>query len=191
MDNYEELAKYEMIKSKDALKEAEILYNAESYSGAANRSYYAAFHAMSALLASDEHKYSNHGGVIARFREFYIKTGIIDKSISNKIGDLFMMRTLSDYDVFYVVAKADVKEQIDNAKDLISAIESVLKRKLTRESNYQQEQPLRKDLIEQQKQCGGYTPPATPVKQEQPAPELTQKLTPPKKSGQGFGGLKR
>lgn len=53
------------------------------------------------------------------------------------------------------------------------------------------EQPLRNDLIEQQKQCGGYTPPATTVKQEQSAPEQTQKLTPPKKSGQGFGGLKR
>ena len=46
----------------------------------------------------------------------------------------------------------------------------------------EQSQILRKDLIEQQKQCGGYTPPVTPVNQEQPAPEQTQKLTPPRAS---------
>lgn len=81
----------------------------------------------------------------------------------------------------------------ERPSQLAAAVEDRIEHieRLAHNRTRQQEQPLRNDLIEQQKQCGGYTPPATPVKQEQPAPEQTQKLIPPKKSGQGFGGLKR
>ena len=55
-------------------------------------------------------------------------------------------------------------------------------------SSHTQEQPLRNDLIEQQKQCGGYTPPVTPVKQEQSAPEQTQTAVSLPKKSQEKGG---
>lgn len=150
MENYKELAKYEIEKANCALREAQILYDAEGYSGAANRSYYAVFHAMSALLATDERKYSTHGGVISRFREYYVKTGLFDKSLSDKIGDLFMIRTLSDYDAFYVVAKSDVSEQIDNAKSVLSAIENIVNDRIgiTQEADKTEEYVRDDDLLD-------------------------------------------
>ena len=75
-ENNEIIPKLEIEKAGNALDEAKILFGSGKYYGAANRSYYAAFHAMSALLIHDGYAMKKHGGVIAKFRELYIKTGI-------------------------------------------------------------------------------------------------------------------
>ena len=120
------IPKLEMDKAKSALDEAKILFDSQKYYGAANRSYYAAFHAMTALLIHDGHSLKKHSGVISKFRELYIKTGIFDTGMSEQIAALFKLRTNCDYDTFYVVAKADVEEQIRNAEIIISAIDKRL-----------------------------------------------------------------
>lgn len=120
------IPKLEIEKAKNALDEAKILFDAEKYYGAANRSYYAAFHAMSAILIYDGYQLKKHSGVIAKFRELYIKTGIFDKAMSEQITSLFQIRTDCDYDSFYVVAKSDVAEQIVNAGAIIAAVEKRL-----------------------------------------------------------------
>jgi uncharacterized protein (UPF0332 family) len=193
MENNKVTAQYELEKACDALKEAHILYEAEGYSGSANRSYYAAFHAMSAILAYDGYRFKSHAGVLARFREYYIKTGEIDKSISPKVDKLFRIRTSCDYDVFYVVSKTDVAEQLESAKDIITAVEGVLERKLTQKQNLQQEQPLRNDLVEQQQQDGyAASAPHTPqtisyAAEEQKVDNPKQTASLPKKSQEKGG----
>ena len=121
-ENNEIIPKLEMEKAGNALDEAKILLGFGKYYGAANRSYYAAFHAMSALLIHDGYAMKKHGGVIAKFRELYIKTGIFDHDMSEQISALFKLRTDCDYDSFYIVAKADVEEQINNAEIIIKTI---------------------------------------------------------------------
>ena len=116
----------EIEKAKNALDEAKILFDSEKYYGAANRSYYAAFHAMSALLIYDGYSMKKHSGVISKFRELYIKTGIFETEVSEMIAALFNIRTECDYDTFYVVAKADVEEQIKNAELILELIEKRL-----------------------------------------------------------------
>ncbi len=120
------IPKLEMDKAKSALDEAIILFDSQKYYGAANRSYYAAFHAMTALLIHDGYSLKKHSGVISKFRELYIKTSIFDSGMSEQIAALFKLRTNCDYDTFYVVAKADVEEQIRNAEIIISAIDKRL-----------------------------------------------------------------
>lgn len=122
----EMIPEFEIKKAKSALNEARILFEAEQYDGAANRSYYAAFHAMSALLSYDGYRMKKHSGVISKFRELYIKTGIFDKSMSEKIFKLFKLRTDCDYDCVYTAEKADVEEQVDNAETIIAAVEKRL-----------------------------------------------------------------
>ncbi len=120
------IPKLEMEKAKNALDEAKILFDSEKYYGAANRSYYAAFHAMSALLIYDGYSMKKHSEVISKFRELYIKTGIFETEVSEMIAALFKIRTECDYDTFYVVAKADVEEQIKNAELILELIEKRL-----------------------------------------------------------------
>ena len=63
-----------------------------------------------------------HSGVIAEFNRNYIKTDVFDKRFSKIISKAFQIRNRSDYEDFYVVAKEDVAQQIDNAKEFLDVV---------------------------------------------------------------------
>lgn len=121
------LSKARLAHSKECLFEAESLLNNEMYKGAANRAYYAAFHALRSVLILDDFDSKKHSGIIAKFRELYLKTDIFSKTISELISSLFRIRTASDYDDFYLVSKEEAAEQVQNATVIINAVEAYLK----------------------------------------------------------------
>ncbi len=112
--------------AKDCLKESEILLSADEYKGTANRAYYAAFHAIRAVLILDGFDSKKHSGIIAKFRELYLKTELFDKEISDSISSLFRVRSASDYDDFYVVSKTEASEQLEKARKIVSLISEYL-----------------------------------------------------------------
>ena len=128
MDNTDQLglAKYRLQKAYDDLVAARLNYGHGLMDAAANRSYYAIFHAARAVLALTGTDYKKHSGVIAFFRKEYVKTGVFEKKLSDIIQDAFEICTDCDYEDFYVVAKEDVKQQIKNAEYFIAKIEEYL-----------------------------------------------------------------
>lgn len=120
------LSKTRLAHAFDCLNEAEILLSADEYRGTANRAYYAAFHAMRAVLILDNFDSKKHSGIIAKFRELYLKTELFDKEVSDKISSLFRVRSASDYDDFYIVAKQDAIQQLDNARYIVALVEKYL-----------------------------------------------------------------
>lgn len=123
------LSSARLLHAQDCLKEAEILLAANEYKGTANRAYYAAFHALRAVLILDEFDSKKHSGIIAKFRELYLKTELFDKSISDAISSLFRVRSASDYDDFYVVSKQDAMQQLEYAKNIVKLISDYLQTK--------------------------------------------------------------
>ncbi len=115
--------------AEECLQAAESLIASHNYKSAANRSYYAVFHAMRAVLAFDGIDMRHHSGVISEFRRLYIKTGVFDTELSQIISLLFDVRTDSDYDDFYVVSKEETVEQYENAKYFLNVIKNYLKTK--------------------------------------------------------------
>ena len=115
-------AKYRMVRAREDLDAAHLLFNAGNYRIANNRAYYAIFHAMRAVLVFDNFDSSKHSGVIAEFRRRYIKEGIFPTEISKMIGSAFTIRNASDYDDMFITSKNDTKEQIDNAEYVYKAI---------------------------------------------------------------------
>ena len=113
----------------ECLSAARNLLETENYKSAANRSYYAVFHAMRAVLAFDEIDMKHHSGIISEFRRRYIKTGIFETRMSEIISVLFDVRTDSDYDDFFVISKADTAAQIENAAYFVDRIAVYLKSK--------------------------------------------------------------
>lgn len=61
----------------ECLNAAKSLLENGNYKSSANRSYYAIFHAMRAVLAFDEVDMKHHSGIISEFRKRYIKTGVL------------------------------------------------------------------------------------------------------------------
>ena len=121
------LAQVRLNNARECLADAETTLSIGAYKNAANRSYYAIFHAIRAVLAIDAFDSRRHSGIIAEFRHKYIKPGVFPSEYSDIIGDAFKIRNNSDYDDFYIVPKEDVVRQVDNAKTFIAAVEGYIK----------------------------------------------------------------
>lgn len=124
-----ELSKYRMEQARQCITSAKALVEISDYKGAANRSYYAVFHAMRSVLALEGRDFSKHSGVSAYFRKEYIKTGIFVVELSDIISMAFEIRSNSDYDDFYVISIEEVNEQIENAVRFCDEVESYLTEK--------------------------------------------------------------
>lgn len=125
-----ELSRYRMEQARQCITSAKALVEIDDYKGAANRSYYAIFHAMRSVLALEGKDFSKHSGVSAYFRKEYIKTEIFDVELSDIISMAFEIRSNSDYDDFYVISMEEVNEQIENAIRFCDAVELYLGKKI-------------------------------------------------------------
>lgn len=120
------LSKVRLETAKNCLSDAKVLIEHESYKSSANRSYYAVFHAMRAVLVFDEFDSKKHSGIISEFRRNYIKTGVFNAEISKIVDIQFSVRTHSDYDDFYVISKAESINQLAEAEKMVDEVEKYL-----------------------------------------------------------------
>lgn len=116
----------ELRKAHETFDEIGILTAANKWSGAANRLYYAVFHAVSALLIHDGHSVNTHNGSHAVFNLQYIKTGILPVEYGRLYHQLQTMREESDYNCAYEVEPDELRERIEPAKELIKRIEELV-----------------------------------------------------------------
>ena len=123
------LSKARISHAEDCLREAHLLLDGNEYKGTANRAYYAAFHSLRAVLILDDFDSKKHSGIIAKFRENYLKTEIFSKEISDYISSLFRVRTASDYDDFFIVSKEDSISQLEKAEIIVAQIKTYLETK--------------------------------------------------------------
>jgi len=130
MQSNKDMSNYRFEKAEECLSVAKMLLSAEKYNSATNRAYYCIFHCMRSVIALDGVDFKKHSAVIAYFREKYIKTEIFDKRLSDIITFLFRLRGKSDYDDFYVIAKNDVVEQVDNAEYFLEQIAEYLHKQI-------------------------------------------------------------
>ena len=71
--------KYRLSKAKEALDDAKLLAENNSWNACINRLYYTCYYAASALLLKDGISTQTHAGLKTQFNLHYIKTGIIEK----------------------------------------------------------------------------------------------------------------
>lgn len=121
-----ELSKRRLEIAHERLATARAMLDLGDYKAAANRLYYAVFSAMRAVLALDGFDSKKHSGIIARFRQCYIKSGIFSTEMSKIIDDLEVIREDSDYDDFYIISKEDVSIQSQKAEYFVFEVEKFL-----------------------------------------------------------------
>ena len=120
------LSCYRLDKSKETWNTALENLENDRYLDANNRAYYAIFHAMRAVLALDGVDFKKHSAVISSFRENYIKTGLLDRALSDIIGRASMVRNKSDYEDFYIASKDEAWMQVEDAKMFIAVVAEYL-----------------------------------------------------------------
>ena len=124
-----DLCLYRMQSAKETLDMANICIQSNHYKDAINRSYYACFHAIRAILAMEQIDFKRHKDVIAYFNKTYVATGLFDKNLGRMLAQLQLKREKSDYDDFYVVSNEEAEVQCDNALSIINATEVFLLQK--------------------------------------------------------------
>jgi len=122
----QELSQYRLTEAERCLRGAKLLFDAEDFKSAANRSYYCVFNAIKSIFALHGKDYHKHSAVMSYFRSDYIKTHVFDDSLSDILRDLFYVRNKSDYEDFYAITKHDVSEQIVNAEYFLEQVKSYL-----------------------------------------------------------------
>jgi len=121
-----ELAQSRISVAKEDIEVASMNFDSGHYRASNNRAYYAIFRAISACLALEFKSFKHHSQVLGNFNKDFIQTGIFPKEISRKISKAQEVRHSSDYDDFYIISVDEAKEQLENAKEIVSLIENYL-----------------------------------------------------------------
>ena len=126
--NMRELALGRLQQAEESLEEAEYLFNGKkSPRSVINRSYYAMFYAVLALLIFEKYSSSKHSGVLSYFNSRFVKTELISKELGRAVNKAFDMRIRGDYREQVILTREQVETFIDQTEKFIGAVRSFLK----------------------------------------------------------------
>ena len=118
-----DLCIYRMRSAIETLGVSALCLESQHYKDSINRSYYAAFYAVKAVLALEEVDFKRHKDAVAHFNKTYVATDIFPREIGKKLGRLKQERETSDYDDFYIASKEESERQIAVAEEFIKLSE--------------------------------------------------------------------
>ena len=117
------LVKHRLEQAHAALEEAEILLSqGKTTFGAVNRSYYAMFYAVLALLQRIEKVPKKHSGALSLFDAEFVKKGIFPKELSQHLHHAFESRQVSDYQTIAPLSRKDAEEIFRRAKGFVKTV---------------------------------------------------------------------
>lgn len=116
------VVRLEIAKAFSTQEEVDFLIEKGFWNAAANRLYYAVFHAVSALLIPDGIRIKSHKGAGKMLNQHYIQTDIISPNLGKLYRRLELMREESDYNCFYNTSPDEFKKELEPARELINTI---------------------------------------------------------------------
>jgi uncharacterized protein (UPF0332 family) len=127
-DKKKTLSDYRLKKARDDLQTAKIMLEHRKPAQSVNRSYYAIFHAVRALLVFDLFDSKRHSSIIGYFNQHYIASGKIGQNYYKMLARAFDKRMKSDYYDFHQMSMKEAEQQLDDANLFIDIIESYIKK---------------------------------------------------------------
>ena len=118
------LIRYRLERAVETLRDARLLLEQGGRPvRVVNRSYYAMFYAVLALLASEKLSASRHGGAIALFDRTFIQTGRLPKRLSKALHRAFEWRQFGDYRNFRQPNRQQAGEIFAQAVDFVHTVQ--------------------------------------------------------------------
>jgi uncharacterized protein (UPF0332 family) len=109
-----------------SIEAAELLLQRGFADFATSRAYYAMFYAAQALLASRGLSFSKHGAVVAKFGEFFAKTGALPSALHRYLIDAFGDRQSADYEHRRETPAYPAETHIAHAREFLAAARGYL-----------------------------------------------------------------
>ena len=117
-----------MGNAREMLDTADENFSNQRYRSACNRAYYGIFYAASALLYSKGKSYGKHSAVLAAFRQYFIKTGELDKKLSDDYEFIMGSRQSADYILYESLDQEDAVQVITKAKAFVEEVRKWLRK---------------------------------------------------------------
>ncbi len=124
---FKEVALY-IENADESLSVAQLDLDNDFNAAAINRAYYAIFYAANALLATKKLARSKHSGVLAAFRQHFVKTGLLPSELSEIYGQVMDDRHESDYDIMSATSREDAVIDIQQARHFVDEVRAWLRR---------------------------------------------------------------
>lgn len=121
-----ELAKYRFSLAEETYRNAQMCFDNGFYRDCINRSYYAVFYAVRAVLALENVDFKRHKDVVAYFNKEFVATGKFPGDMGKRLARLKMKREESDYDDFFIASANEAETQLQSVDYILPLIEEYL-----------------------------------------------------------------
>ena len=119
-DSKHDVLKAMLQKAYDKLATAHKDMEFGFFGDASSRSYYAAFHAISAVLAEKGMTFSSHAMTLGSFNREFVKSGIFPSDTFRKLQRLYEDRQTGDYDFSRNINQETAQIDITDAEWLVN-----------------------------------------------------------------------
>ena len=110
-------------KARDCLEDSDYLLSGNRLEASCNRSYYAIFDSIQALLSLTENVYfKTHQGAHIKFRELYLKERKLPIELNEILTEAFALRQGSDYEIEFEISKDKALALFENATKFVDII---------------------------------------------------------------------
>ncbi len=117
------LIQHRLEQAEESLEDAKVLLDAgRSPRSIINRSYYAMFYAVLALLQKIGKVPHKHSGAISLFDTEFVLKDLFSKELSRDLHDIFNLRQVSDYQVIQQVTSKDAETALKRAEEFVEAV---------------------------------------------------------------------
>ena len=113
-------------QADEELLAAQLLFEKKFYREAVSREYYSMFHAAQSLLILKEIYPKSHKGVLQKFGEEFVKSGIVEKQLGHILAQAETMRLKADYDVGIPIAKEECEEILEHCEQFIDTVKKTI-----------------------------------------------------------------
>jgi len=129
-ENRRDIVAYRIERAYTALDQAKKNLEIRCLEVTANRLYYAAYYAVSALLIAHKIPAHSHDGNIQQFGLHFVKTGIVSRENGKLLRQLFTLRQTGDYSDRFDLVDNDVIPMIQPTEDFVESITTLAEEKL-------------------------------------------------------------
>ena len=118
----EAIVTYRLEKARKTFEQAKCNLPMHFWELVANRMYYAAYYAVSALLIANGHTAKTHETIVRIFGLHFVKTGIFSTEQGHLYNKLFSLRLMGDYNDHFDLEEADVLPLVAPTEQLIADV---------------------------------------------------------------------
>ena len=118
----EAVVTYRLEKAAKTMEQAKCNLPMHFWALVANRMYYAAYYAVSALLIANGHTAKTHETIVRVFGLQFVKTGMFSSEQGRLYNKLFSLRLTGDYNDHYDLEESDVLPLVVPTEQLIADV---------------------------------------------------------------------